>query len=217
LENIFFAFLELEAERELRICLNKKPNNIISILLEKSLSECQNIIFKNLKKNLSLEDIRVLIFLIKKALDKNETKILKEIFQKLKNFKYPEEYEETFDYLYIWSLLLNKEYKKTKIFFNKFTKEKLKDENSYLFFLYGIYLYAIKSKKRKAYFSQFLETRYPKTPSLFSYFIAHKIDKWLKRAFKFEKKELYRQLVLYYHVIEKKERELYFLSKLNTL
>ncbi|MGE0198821.1 MAG: protein kinase [Simkaniaceae bacterium] len=73
--------------------------------------------------------------------------------------------------------------------------------------LQGCYLAATRGEKAALeHFETFIETPFPKTPTLLGHFLQGNIDlksPWFKEAFFWEKIELYRQLTLYYHCLKK--------------
>jgi serine/threonine-protein kinase len=77
-------------------------------------------------------------------------------------------------------------------------------ENSPLHFLYGCWLYATEGKDiAYIHFSGILETSYPRSWTLASHYLNGKLKemRWLQKSFLWERRQLYRQLMLYYHTI----------------
>ena len=200
IENAYFALLELGAYEEIEKNINKENYPLISFCLK-----CHNQIdyldefFKILPKKLSKEHIRALLHIFKYALDMNLPDIVEKNIDNLKNYKIPKEYKIQLDACKIWAFLLKKEFKKAGSIFQNYPIEVLQNDSLPLHFLYGIWLYMTESPDiAMIHFSGVLETPYPKTTSLLSHYLTEKIDKWFKHAFYFEKKELYRQLSLFY-------------------
>ena len=104
-------------------------------------------------------------------------------------------------------LFLEKDWKKAHQLIDRVSLQAVQQEGSPLHFPYGCLLYAVEGPKiALAHFSGVMETPYPPTTALPSYFVCGKIDEkkgWIKRAFWWEKKELYRQIDLFYKIIGK--------------
>lgn len=106
--------------------------------------------------------------------------------------------------LVVWNALLNKRLESAKGVFEQFAKT-LNEETSPLHFPYGTYLYMTKGPDAaKQHFSKVLETRYPPTTALPSLFLTNQLGSWMENAFWWEKKELHRQIELFYRCVGKK-------------
>jgi serine/threonine-protein kinase len=112
-----------------------------------------------------------------------------------------------FQALELWSLMLDKNWEKAEALVKKIRPETI-EEDSPLHFPYGCFLYAHKgAKKALDHFAGVLDNPYPTTTSLPSQYLTGRIDDkkgWIERAFWWEKKELHRQIDLFYKVIGKK-------------
>jgi len=105
--------------------------------------------------------------------------------------------------LTVWNLLLQKKLSEAKAIFNQFPTA-LHQETSLLHFPYGTYLYMTEGQKAAMrHFSQVLETPYPPTTALPSLFLTNRLKGWMERAFWWEKKELHRQIELFYRCVGK--------------
>jgi serine/threonine-protein kinase len=105
--------------------------------------------------------------------------------------------------------MLEKKWDKASALIKKMKPETI-PESSPLHFPYGCYLYAQEGpKKALAHFAGVLDTPYPASTSLPSQFLTGRIDDkkgWIDRAFWWEKKELHRQIDLFYKVIGKRKK-----------
>ncbi|HSX10460.1 MAG TPA: protein kinase [Chlamydiales bacterium] len=105
----------------------------------------------------------------------------------------------------VWNLLLQKKLTEAKGVFDKFSAV-LSQESSPLHFPYGTYLYMTQGKAAATkHFSLVLETPYPPTTALPSLFLTNRLKGWMERAFWWEKKELHRQIELFYRCVGKNE------------
>jgi hypothetical protein len=106
--------------------------------------------------------------------------------------------------LVVWNDLLDKRFENAKAVFDKFPKA-IFQETSPLHFPYGTYLYmTIGKQAAMRHFGAVLETRYPPTTALPSLFLTGRLDGWMESAFWWEKKELHRQIELFYRCVGKK-------------
>jgi serine/threonine-protein kinase len=103
----------------------------------------------------------------------------------------------------VWNLLLQKKLPEAKAIFDKFPVI-INQENSHLHFPYGTYLYMTQGQEAATrHFSSVLETPYPPTTALPSLFLTNRLKGWMERAFWWEKKELHRQIELFYRCVGK--------------
>ncbi|HSX26505.1 MAG TPA: protein kinase [Chlamydiales bacterium] len=186
LGNALFSLLELEATDELKQF--PSPLSISSLT-------------KPFPAQLEKHQLRSIYYLMKQALKNSELELP---FQKLKKCHLAKSEQIYFDALEIWKLLLQKNLTAASQIFKTYPQEALHQETSPLYFPYGTWVYL--TEKSDRHFSA-LETPYPPTTALPSLFLTGKInDKkgWIERAFWWEKKELYRQLDLFYRCAGKK-------------
>lgn len=106
--------------------------------------------------------------------------------------------------LVVWNSLLDKKLGEAKAIFDQFS-ERVQQETSPLHFAYGTYLYMTEGKAAgMRHFGAVLETRYPPTTALPSLFLTGRLEGWMDTAFWWEKKELHRQIDLFYRCVGKK-------------
>ena len=103
-----------------------------------------------------------------------------------------------------WNLLAQNKLDEAKAVFDQFP-EAIHQETSPLHFPYGTYLYLTEGPEAATHhFSLVLETPYPPTTALPSLFLTNRLKGWMDRAFWWEKKELHRQIELFYRCVGKK-------------
>lgn len=106
--------------------------------------------------------------------------------------------------LVVWNALLNKKLADAKAVFDKFPED-VQQETSPLHFPYGTYLYMTEGREAAfRHFGAVLETPYPPTTALPSLFLTNRLEGWIDHAFWWEKKELHRQIELFYRSVGKK-------------
>ena len=159
-----------------------------------------------LPKKLTFNQARSLYYLLQEALTK-DLDLFESTFKKLDTRFLPA--RPYFDALGAWCYLLQKKYAEASLLFEKYPATTLNQEASPLHFPYGVYLYLTEGAKwGQRHFSLALDTPYPPTTALPSLFLTHRIDDkkgWIQRAFWWEKKELHRQLELFYKTVGKPE------------
>lgn len=111
----------------------------------------------------------------------------------------------------IWALLQKRSYREAGEVFKKYPVDYLGKEECPLFSLYGCWLSAVEEGEiAYIHFSGTLEHPFPKSWTLLGHHLGERKtdqDIWLSRAFSYEKKQLFRQLALYYRCIEDKIQE----------
>jgi serine/threonine protein kinase/tetratricopeptide (TPR) repeat protein len=150
---------------------------------------------------------RSIHYWLRKGLKNSQFQELERVFQKLKRCKMSKEDRLAFDGLEAWSCLLQNKLPDAAALFKQAPPSTLQKESSPLHFVYGAYLYLSEGKKAAMnHFNSLLDVAYPTTPALPSYFLTGRInDKagWIERAFWWEKKELHRQIELFYRCVGK--------------
>lgn len=107
--------------------------------------------------------------------------------------------------LVVWNHLIHKKLSEAKAIFDQFP-DRVHQDTSPLHFPYGTYLYMTEGKEAALkHFGSVLETSYPPTTALPSLFLTNRLDEsWIEHAFWWEKKELHRQVELFYRCVGKK-------------
>ncbi len=154
-----------------------------------------------------VQDARLLHYLFQTAIDTGHAK---DIVPYVKD-----------DILKLWALLLTDQWKEAWAIFEKYPLEQLSLETSPLFPLYGCYLRATEGEAiALAHFNAVLDMPYPRTSSLLGLYLTGKIDLsrgWIEHALLWEKMQLYRQLMLFYHAAGKPKEKEKFLKGLKKL
>jgi serine/threonine-protein kinase len=200
--NALHALLELEATDEVKQLLNEvvlSPQRKKSIEIA-LLTPNEGTIQKALHTK---TEIRTFYHLLRGALKQCPPALVRETIEKCFKKKTAE-----FTALELWSLLLEKKWDEAEALIKKLKKNSFTEENSPLHFPYGCWLYIREGQNvALSHFSGALDTPYPATPALPSHFLTGRINEkegWIERAFWWEKKELYRQIDLFYKIIGKK-------------
>jgi serine/threonine protein kinase/tetratricopeptide (TPR) repeat protein len=190
--NALYCLLELEAVDDVKTLLELAPD--LSVDRRRNIEAALN------QEIIDQPEARALFYVLKHELKKAKPPSIIETLKKTKQSGID------FQALALWNLMLEKKWDKATALVKKIKPDGIK-ENSPLHFPYGCYLYAQDgSKKAIAHFSAVLDTPYPTSTALPSQFVTGRIDDkkgWIERAFWWEKKELHRQIDLFYKVIGK--------------
>lgn len=155
----------------------------------------------------TFDDERNALHLMQNAIDFNEPLVALEIAEHFPG-------QEEIGLMRIWALLMARKTASAAMLLQRYTLSAVTEDNSLLFTLYGCYLAATEGKEiAEAHFSGLLDTPYPKSPVLLGHFLNGKLTaEWQKRAFLVEKKQLWRQLALFYACLGNPVQELFYLD-----
>jgi len=144
---------------------------------------------------------RAACFLLDNTLHAGEYALFYETYHRLMTFPLTEEQRLRMNCFYLWALLREKKWEEAREIFHTYPLEKISQENSILFFLYGCWLEATEGETlSKIHFSSSLDVSFPRTWSLGTHYILGKLGElWMQNSFLWERRHLYRQLSLYAH------------------
>ncbi|MEL7431203.1 MAG: protein kinase [Chlamydiota bacterium] len=210
LENALFCLSELGYYNDVRNLLEDFRASSKEAPLEKGLSliKCTILkddlaiktLFTSSPKKLGLQEIRVLVHIIKKLLLRKEYRKIQQIQQKL-----PEEIDpKLVVYLhagFLWACLLENQMHHAKKLIHHYSPAELSNDLSPMFSPYGLFLLRAKGEKAmETHFSSSLERPFPPTTSLLSYFLEkkfHAYSDWMQNAFYWEKQEFFLEMTLF--------------------
>lgn len=205
--NALFALLELREEKlvkETKV-LDDSSFQLIKAAIEDQIEE----LFALLPVVKGVSAFRAVSYPIQKALDDGEGARAYEIASRCLELEgWSEGHRIRFDCWRIWALLRNRNWAQAGELLQGYSLEHLIHENSLMHFLYGCWLYVTEGKEiAMIHFSSLLEVSYPRSWTLFGYFFSRPVeerDRWLQRAFAFEKRQYYRQCALFQHCLGEK-------------
>jgi eukaryotic-like serine/threonine-protein kinase len=222
LENCLFALVELGCISEVSHFINSYPNKEYGITLIELLTKCSpnktkeiiNSLFHIFPKTLNSKEGRVLYYILEKQLLIQNFQIVAEVFKKLSIYKTDDNTKLMLDIIKAMFLILQNEHDKAKKIFKNYKKDILSNDLHPLYYLYGCYLHSIKDPQAEQHFKDVLETSFPISHTFLSHYLINKNFKknWINRAFRWEKKELYKQLSIYYHCTQNKKKRTLFLN-----
>lgn len=155
---------------------------------------------------------RVLIYLMERALNLNQTAHVHILAQYSKNQELSQDAHLRVIANDIWAYLLENNAKKAGELIHSFPLEFLNQETTILHFLYGCWLYVTEGKEiASIHFSGVFEVLYPRSWTLFSYFFRGKMiddSAWKAKSFPWERKQLQRQLTLFHHLSGERQKRM---------
>ncbi len=155
------------------------------------------------RTNLRFQDMRVAIYLMEEALSLGHPELARDLARALNDLQISPKDRLLLQSYHIWAELQAAQWAEAAKLLHTYPVALLSDEKTPLYFLYGCWLNASEGREiAEIHFSGALDVTYPRIWSLTSQFVSGKIsdsERWLPKAFMWEKRQLYRQLGLYYH------------------
>ncbi len=168
----------------------------------------------SIKRDINFNEMRLLLFLMEHTLVKQKPLWLTEVFERINTDALNTKQKLRLDIFQIWSLLLQKKWEEAGELFHRTPIELISDESSPLHFLYGCFLAAVEGLEiAKAHFSGILEVPFPRSWTLATHYLnghLNENNRWMRQAFMWEKRQLYKQLSLYYHCVGDEENSKLF-------
>lgn len=223
LENALFSLLMLRCFRWARervgVVSNAGQIEIALLVKERSLKFALKEFFRSgTLPTLSFSELRTLFYLFTEGLIQQKSALILPYFSRITHDSLSPQERLLIDVPHVWALLLEKEWERAEEILKQYPLETLNQESSPLHFLFGCWLLATEGKEiALIHFSGVQERAYPPTWSLLSHYLLGKIDLkkgWITKAFFWEKIELFRQLILFYHCAEEPKNVTFFQKKL---
>lgn len=158
---------------------------------------------------------RVLMHLIERAIDEKNTPFIHHVIENTQDWPFtPSSHLRIRGYL-IWAYLLDRNWTAASEWLQTYPLELLSQETSLLHFLYGCWLEVTEGKDISTiHFSGVLEVPYPRTWTLSSSFLSGKINQeGINKLFLWERKQLYRQLALFFYCTAENDQALVYQHK----
>ncbi len=177
----------------------------VLVSLQKGLAAGIDAFFITQHTSLDISNYRILCWLFERSLiDKNEM-AAKHIHDSLNRLHLTEEQQSKLDYYRVWFYLITRNWSGAETIFDKYPLEILTSETNPLFFFYGIWLQVTENQEiAAAHFSGIFDVAYPRSWVVGAHYLNGKMGregKWLAKAFRWERRQLYRQLTLFYTCI----------------
>lgn len=228
-----FALLVLNehalAREKLATIKMRHPAEVVALQLIEIAFDCRvdfaaglKRLFTLLPSQLTKQELRVILYLMEDALEHRQPERVHKIARFLEQgYAIHADWRLKIDCCRIWAYLWEKNWAAAEEILHHYSLEQLTEETTYLHFLYGCWLYATEgSEIANIHFSSILEVAYPRSWTLFSHFVhgKHEIKpSWLRKAFDWEKRQLYRQFVLFYHCSDEPEKEQHYQHELDRM
>lgn len=225
LSNAFYSLLELGYVDLAQSSLNKMLETLAETeilekngLLLKSITEAVNCHLMPIE-NFRLPEIpydsinfkRTCLHFFRQALRQRKTEKMLEIAQSLKDsHQFQAPFKQQIDNYTICALLYLKRWDEAGIILHTYPIELLSQHSSLLYFLYGCWLAATEGKEiSEAHFSGMMDMPFPRSWMLSVYELNRKVGErspWLEKAFLWEKRQLFKQLSLFYHCLGNEQK-----------
>lgn len=167
-------------------------------------------------KEIGIRELRTILFLIHKAIDQEEFHLTEQIARPFLDFPISKDMQILLDGARIWALLKSGNMKEAETLFETYPLELLNQESTILYTLYGCFLIATEGEEiAKIHLGGVIDTPFPRSWALLGHQITNNIlenNKWIEQSFYWERRQLYRQLELYYRCAELPQQEAHFVK-----
>lgn len=161
-----------------------------------------------------IKELRTLRFLFDLALHEDREERIEELWLKIKHIPFSFEDKIYIDTYRIWAYLRQENWKKAEEIFLSYPLEFLNQDTTLLHSLFGCWLYAMEGYEISSiHFAGVNETPFPRSWTLLAHELTENLQDsptWMKQSFLWEKRQLYRYLILYYQCAEDSEKEAYY-------
>ncbi len=166
------------------------------------------------KKALGVRELRTITSLMHSAIAQDKEEYVHQLAQLSTQYPLSKEDQIRLDALDIWAYLKEEDWVRAREIFEKYPFELLNQESTLLHTLYGCWLYAVEGEEiASIHFAGVIDTSFPRSWALLSHELTNhilEIPSWYNTSFMWERRELYRQLTLFYQIAENSEREAFF-------
>lgn len=171
--------------------------------------------FLSLKRiDVGVKEFRTLTHLIRYGLSQNQESLIPPFVEQLLQLPVSREDRVELDAYRIWAYLALGQYEEAGKLFENYSLELLNQESTLLHPLYGCYLYVTEGEEiARIHFAGVIDTPFPRSWGLLGHELTNGLTKnpaWMAGSFMWERKQLYRQLRLYYRCLGNKEQEALF-------
>lgn len=160
------------------------------------------------------KEIRAVFFLCQKAIDEHQSHYVASLTTLLASFPLSKEIQIMIDGIRIWALLQKGEWQQAEKIFHSYPEELYNQETTILHPLYGCFLALTESEEiALVHLAGVTETPFPRSFALLGHELTYQISEnpnWINQSFLWEKKQLYRQLELFYLCNEDNKKSAFF-------
>lgn len=211
IENALFCIIELGSWQYARTKLSQLENFTcpeLEIALQCHEKPLEEIVFPT---EINFKSWRTIMFFFNRALDVQDYALIHERSHQIANLKITDDQKLELDAVNIAAYLFEKNWKGAQALLENYPEDILNKESTLIHFLHGCWLRATEGEEiSRIHFAGVLNVPYPRSWSLGSHFITGDFSLdglWFSRAFLWEKRQLYRQLNLYYHCADNQAKQ----------
>lgn len=220
--NLIYALFELGATESAGKALREIMSKLEGYNLLQSLTLCHkeslfsaiDLLFRSLDKGIGIPEFRAISYLCQYALQNEQENCVHVVAEKILDQPLSRQDLIQLDGYRIWAYLKKREIKQAEKIFDNYSLELLNQETTILHTLYGCYLLLTEGEEiSHIHFAGVIETPFPRSWALLSHELVSQISEnpaWYNTSFMWERRQLYRQLVLYYECADKPELYSYY-------
>lgn len=226
--NIIYALFELgvshQAIRLFQILEKKKRSSELTEVLtflrpivlavENGLEVGFRAFFALKLPDFGLREFRTLRFLLDRALWDDSDELIERAWKETCKCPFSLQDKIEFDAYRIAAFLMEEKWDKASDIFAAYSLEMLNQESTVLHPLFGCFLRATEEEEiALIHFAGVIEIPFPRSWALLSHEINGKLKEppsWYEQSFLWERRQLYRQLTIYYHSAEDPEKETFY-------
>lgn len=180
----------------------------IIICHQKTLREAQENFFETKRVDMGAKEFRTILHLMQEGLRSNLNDEVLLIAEKIIDLPLSFQDRIQLDACRIWAYLKKDSPEDAEKVFANYHMEMLNQESTILHSLYGCYLYITEGEEiATIHFAGVIDTPFPRSWALLSHELSNHItdSSWYQTSFLWERRQLYRQLTLYYHCAKQPE------------
>lgn len=208
IENAIFCLIELGCYQIAAEAIDKKQakessssTSYLAFLAKNDLKTAVAQIIAKTPYVLNNKEERCILYLMEKAIDHADYASLQELLKHIEKCEISPKGKLLASCHSIWATLAVKDWVTAGMLLHNYPVELLSDDGSLLHFLYGCWLYASEGNEiATLHFSSLLEQGRPRSWNLFGYYFNDKFPDetaWISKAFLWEKRQFYRQMLLF--------------------
>lgn len=220
--NIIYSLFEIGSYTQARKLMNenKKETTLfepIALCHEEGFRNAVANLFSQNIEEIGTKEFRTISYLLQYALSHGQEDMVESIATKYFTLPLGKEERIALDAYRIWAALALDQWEKAAEIFETYPYELLNQESTLLHPLFGCYLFVTEGEEiANIHFAGVIDTPFPRTWALLGHELTSKISEnpsWEKTAFMYEKRQLYKQLTLYYHCTGNVELETFYRHK----
>jgi serine/threonine-protein kinase len=216
LDDIIYALFEIRSDSLARDLFEKTKSEDSTLLTPLSMPiEKGARFFLDLEiKECGIKEFRTALFLMHKAIDQGYFALVENIAYSVLHFPISKEMRILLDGARIWAFLMSEDIKKAEELFDHYSPELFNQESTILHALYGCFLMATEGAEiANIHFAGVIDTPFPRSWALLGHQITNNIlnnNNWYDQSFSWERRQLYRQLELYYKCAHEPQQQARF-------